>query len=93
MAKDKNVLTKRTQAERIAIAESLLSGIWEEIEAGQVEPILQAAVNAQIDINRIVFKINYTYWMERRKNEHDRQRDLLDDDPSHPYADDVMMGD
>ena len=110
-AKDKNVLTKRTQAERIAIVESLLVGLREEIEAGQAENILQAAVYAQIDINRIVFEVNAQMNERKRKacalcddddvytpcgiriGTEEQARALLDDDPSHPYADDVMMGD
>lgn len=110
-AKDKNVLVKRTQAERMAIVESLLVGLREEIEAGQAENILQAAVYAQIDINRIVFEVNAQMNERKRKacalcddddvytpcgiriGTEEQARALLDDDPSHPFADDIMMGD
>jgi len=52
------VIEKRTQAERLAIIESLLVGINSEIYEGKAEPILQQAVNCQIEINRMVFKLN-----------------------------------
>ena len=52
-------LKKRTQAERMAIAETLLSSVWEEFERGIIdEEIMQVAVNAQVDIDRIVWKLN-----------------------------------
>lgn len=54
-----NNITKRTQAERIAIAETLLSSVWEDFERGIIdEEIMQVAVNAQVDIDRIVWKLN-----------------------------------
>ena len=52
------VIEKRTQAERLAIIESLLVGINSEIYEGNAEQILQQAVNCQIEINRMVFKLN-----------------------------------
>lgn len=52
-------LKKRTQAERMAIAETLLFSVWEEFERGIIdEEIMQVAVNAQVDIDRIVWKLN-----------------------------------
>ena len=51
-------IEKRTQSERLAIIESLLVGINSEIYEGNAEPILQQAVNCQIEINRMVFKLN-----------------------------------
>lgn len=52
-------LKKRTQAERMAIAETLLSSVWEEFERGIIdEDVMQVAVNAQVDIDRIVWKLN-----------------------------------
>ncbi len=52
------VIEKRTQAERLAIIESLLVGINSEIYEGKAETILQQAVNCQIEINRMVFELN-----------------------------------
>lgn len=53
------MLKKRRQAERLAIAYGLLDSIWEEMANGKVEDnLLQLAVNAQTDINRIVWKLN-----------------------------------
>lgn len=52
------VIEKRTQAERLAIIESLLVGINSEIYEGKAELILQQAVNCQIEINRMVFELN-----------------------------------
>lgn len=51
-------MEKRTQAERLSIVEALLVGINEEIFKGKVEDILQMAVNCQIEINRMVWKLN-----------------------------------
>ena len=52
-------IVKRSQAERILIAEALLSSVWEEMEAGKIDrDILQNAVFCQCDINRIVWKLN-----------------------------------
>lgn len=51
-------IEKRTQAERLTIIESLLVGINSEIYEGNAEQILQQAVNCQIEINRMVFKLN-----------------------------------
>lgn len=53
------MLKKRRQVERLAIAYGLLDSIWEEMANGKVEDnLLQLAVNAQTDINRIVWKLN-----------------------------------
>ena len=53
------MLNKRRQVERLAIAYGLLDSIWEEMANGKVEDnLLQLAVNAQTDINRIVWKLN-----------------------------------
>lgn len=51
-------IEKRSQAERMALASSLLDGLWEEIRKGEAENILQEAVYAQQSINRIVWKLN-----------------------------------
>lgn len=49
----------RSQIERLTIAETLLAGVWEEVRLGCVQDgALQLAVNCQIDINRIVWKLN-----------------------------------
>lgn len=53
------MIKKRRQVERLAIAYGLLDSIWEEMANGKVEDnLLQLAVNAQTDINRIVWKLN-----------------------------------
>lgn len=54
-----NDIEKRTQVERLTIAESLLASLWEEFQKGSIEPgVTQLAVNCQVDINRIVWKLN-----------------------------------
>jgi len=53
------MIKKRRQVERLAIAYGLLDSIWGEMANGKVEDnLLQLAVDAQIDINRIVWKLN-----------------------------------
>jgi len=53
------MLKKKSQVERLAIAYTLLASIWDEMANGKVEDnLLQLAVNAQTDINRIVWKLN-----------------------------------
>ena len=55
------VIEKRNQAERLAIVESLLVGINSELFDGEAEDpldITQQAVNCQIEIDRMVFKLN-----------------------------------
>lgn len=50
---------KRSQAERLTFAETLLSEVWDEIKRGHVDDgLLQLAVNVQIMCNRIVWKLN-----------------------------------
>ena len=52
-------LTKRSQAERLAIANSLIASVWEEYLNGSIDRSnLQLAVNIQINVNRIVWKLN-----------------------------------
>lgn len=58
------MLSKRSQLERLAIAETLVSQVCEEVLNNRVKgDILQTAVNIQVDINRIVWYLN------RRNNE------------------------
>lgn len=58
------MLSKRSQLERLAIAETLVSQVCEEVLNNNVKGnILQTAVNIQVDINRIVWYLN------RRRNE------------------------
>ena len=55
----KRNLTKRSQAERLAIANSLIASVWEEYLNGSIDRSnLQLAVNIQINVNRIVWKLN-----------------------------------
>lgn len=54
-------MKKRSQAERLTIAESLVSSVWEEVVDDNVESmpdVLQLAVNIQVDVNRIVWRLN-----------------------------------
>lgn len=52
-------LSKRSQAERIVLVCALAETIWMEILDGDIDDdILQAAVNAQIYVNRIVWALN-----------------------------------
>lgn len=52
-------LSKRSQAERIALVGALAETIWLEFQDGDIDDdILQAAVNAQICLNRIVWLLN-----------------------------------
>lgn len=58
------MLNKRSQLERLVIAETLVSQVCEEVLSNNVKgDILQTAVNIQVDINRIVWYLN------RRNNE------------------------
>ena len=59
------MIEKRTQAERLGIAEELLTSVREEIEKGkadtsvlQTEVLLQIAVFCQVEINRIVWMLD-----------------------------------
>lgn len=50
---------KRSQTERLTIAESLLASVWEEYINGNIDRSnLQLAVYCQTYINRIVWKLN-----------------------------------
>lgn len=53
------MIEKRTQAERMTIAELMMKEIYEEMLQGHVERgLLQQAVDMQVYINRIVWKLN-----------------------------------
>ena len=50
---------KRTQKERLANVDALISGVYEEVlSEGVKEDILQLAVDVQIIANRLVFLLN-----------------------------------
>lgn len=54
-------MTKRNKVERMTIANILLTSIYEELlngETDDIEGLLQIAVNGQVEMNRIVFKLN-----------------------------------
>lgn len=51
-------LKKRTQAERVAIASTLLESVWDEVRTGKADGILQEMVYVQMFTNRIVWKLN-----------------------------------
>lgn len=56
-------LSKRSQAERIALVSALAETIWLEFLDGEIDDdIIQPAVNAQVLLNRIVWFLN------KRKN-------------------------
>ena len=53
------MIEKRTQAERLGIAEELLTSVREEIEKGKSDTsALQTAVFCQVEINRIVWMLD-----------------------------------
>ena len=52
------MIEKRSQRERLGIVESLLVGINIELRDGKVEDITQQAVNCQVEMNRMVWKLN-----------------------------------
>ena len=53
------MIEKRTQAERLAIAEELVTSVRYEIESGKVDTsVLQTAVYCQVEINCIVWMLN-----------------------------------
>ena len=55
------MLTKRNKVERMTIVNTLLTGIYEELLKGETDDIdglLQIAVYAQVEMNRIVFDLN-----------------------------------
>lgn len=49
---------KRTQAERVAIAMTMLETVWDEVKDGKSENILQEMVYVQVFVNRIVQRLN-----------------------------------
>ena len=52
-------LTKRSQAERLAIADSLIASVWEEYLNGSIDRgTIQVAAYIQANANRIVWKLN-----------------------------------
>ena len=53
------MIEKRTQAERLAIAEALVTSVRWEMDYGKVDTsILQTAVYCQVEIDRIVWMLN-----------------------------------
>lgn len=53
------MMEKRTQAERLAIAEELVTSVRWEMDNGNVDTsVLQTAVYIQVEIDRIVWKLN-----------------------------------
>jgi hypothetical protein len=53
------MIEKRTQAERLAIAEEMVTSVRYEIESGKVDTsVLQTAVYCQVEIDRIVWMLN-----------------------------------
>ena len=51
-------LKKRSQTDRLIIADALVDSVWEEIRNGKSENVLQLAVDIQVNVNRIVWKLN-----------------------------------
>lgn len=54
-------MEKRSKVERMVIANTLLTSIYEELLKGETDDIdglLQIAVYAQVEMNRIVFELN-----------------------------------
>jgi len=53
------MIEKRTQAERLGIAEEMVTSVRYEIESGKVDTsVLQTAVYCQVEIDRIVWMLN-----------------------------------
>lgn len=55
------MLTKRSKVERMTIINTLLTSIYEELlngETDDIDDLLQIAVYAQVEMNRIVFELN-----------------------------------
>lgn len=49
----------RSQVERLTIADTLLDSVWREFQCNCVQDdLLQLAVDIQVNINRIVWKLN-----------------------------------
>ena len=54
-------MEKRNKVERMIITTTLLTSIYEELlngETDDIEGLLQIAVYAQVEMNRIVFELN-----------------------------------
>ena len=57
-ARERN-LTKRSQAERLVIADSLIASVWKEYLNGSIDrDNLQVAAYIQANANRIIWKLN-----------------------------------
>ena len=56
-------LTKKSQAERLIIADTLMASVWEEMVQGIIEDedLIQMAVLIQVSTNRIV-------WLRNKRN-------------------------
>lgn len=57
----RETMKKRSKVERMVIANTLLTSIYEELLKGETDDIdglLQIAVYAQVEMNRIVFELN-----------------------------------
>ena len=53
------MIKKRSQLERITIADTILSELWQEIREGKIEDdLLQIAAYVQVNADRIVWKLN-----------------------------------
>ena len=60
--KEREMLKKRNKVERMTIANTLLTSIYEELLKGETDDIdglLQIAAYAQVEMNRIVFELNH----------------------------------
>lgn len=67
------MLTKRNKVERMTIVNTLLTSIYEELlkgEADDIDGLLQIAVYAQAEMNRIVFDLN----QRKRVNTYNREK-------------------
>lgn len=51
-------LEKRSQNERLALANVLLDSVYEEMLNGKDEGMLQLAVNIQVTVDRLVWLLN-----------------------------------
>lgn len=55
-------MEKRTQTERLIIAETLVSGVYQESREGKTEDILQEAFSLHIRVNQLV------WWLNKKMN-------------------------
>lgn len=82
-------MTKRNKVERMIIVNTLLTSIYEELLNGEVDDIdglLQIAVYAQVEMNRIVFKLNQLNGREPQEETEAERLDRIDNEIEDAWA-------